>query len=148
MRCASRQLAICRLNSAGCFSPGYLQEEGLSATSQAFIHESPNLKEYADHTSGDGAVPACVFVSLAPHLSAEIILDSIKFDLAVYCWVVVLVVFVPSQSIFGNGLTTILNEYVATKAKGEVFRWRSLPGEPYCNILSICPQSLITRYRL
>ncbi|XP_051255151.1 protein NPAT isoform X2 [Dicentrarchus labrax] len=60
---------------------GYLQEEGLSATSQAFIHESPNLKEYADHTIGDGAIPACVF------------------------------------SIFGKGLTTILNEYVATKTK-------------------------------
>lgn len=44
--------------------PGYLQEEGLSATSQAFIHESPNLKEYADHTLGDGAIPACVFVSV------------------------------------------------------------------------------------
>uniref|UniRef100_A0A3B3BEU8 Uncharacterized protein n=1 Tax=Oryzias melastigma TaxID=30732 RepID=A0A3B3BEU8_ORYME len=60
---------------------GYLQEEGLSATSQAFIHESPNLKEYAEHTIGDGTVPACVF------------------------------------SIFGKGLTTILNEYVAAKAK-------------------------------
>ncbi|XP_041851370.1 protein NPAT [Melanotaenia boesemani] len=60
---------------------GYLQQEGLSATSQAFIHESPNLKEYADHTTGDGTIPACVF------------------------------------SIFGKGLTTILNEYVATKAK-------------------------------
>lgn len=34
-------------------------------------------------------------------------------------------VFVPSQSVFGKGLTTILNEYVATKAKGEVFRWCS-----------------------
>ncbi|XP_078479914.1 protein NPAT-like [Lampetra planeri] len=60
---------------------GYLQEEGLSATSQAFIHESPNLKEYAEHTLGDGAVPACVF------------------------------------SVFGAGLTTILNEYVAARAK-------------------------------
>ncbi|XP_035536429.1 protein NPAT isoform X2 [Morone saxatilis] len=60
---------------------GYLQEEGLSATSQAFIHESPNLREYADHTIGDGTIPACVF------------------------------------SIFGKGLTTILNEYVATKTK-------------------------------
>ncbi|CAG6005651.1 unnamed protein product [Menidia menidia] len=60
---------------------GYLQEEGLSATSQAFIHESPNLKEYAEHTIGDGAIPACVF------------------------------------SIFGKSLTTILNEYVATKTK-------------------------------
>uniref|UniRef100_A0A3Q0S5V8 Uncharacterized protein n=1 Tax=Amphilophus citrinellus TaxID=61819 RepID=A0A3Q0S5V8_AMPCI len=60
---------------------GYLQEEGLPATSQAFIHESPNLKEYAEHTTGDGTIPACVF------------------------------------SIFGKGLTTILNEYVATKTK-------------------------------
>lgn len=40
---------------------GYLQEEGLSATSQTFIHESPNLKEYAEHTTGDGTIPACVF---------------------------------------------------------------------------------------
>ncbi|MEQ2311613.1 hypothetical protein AMECASPLE_022103 [Ameca splendens] len=60
---------------------GYLQEEGLSATSQAFIHESPNLKEYAEHTTGDGTIPACVF------------------------------------SIFGKGLTAILNEYVAARAK-------------------------------
>ncbi|XP_039987129.1 protein NPAT [Xiphias gladius] len=60
---------------------GYLQEEGLSATSQAFIHESPNLKEYAEHTTGDGTIPACVF------------------------------------SVFGKGLTTILNEYVAAKTK-------------------------------
>ncbi|XP_069003706.1 protein NPAT isoform X1 [Embiotoca jacksoni] len=60
---------------------GYLQEEGLSATSQAFIHESPNLKEYAEHTTGDGTIPACVFF------------------------------------IFGKGLTSILNEYVAAKTK-------------------------------
>ncbi|XP_028276311.1 protein NPAT [Parambassis ranga] len=60
---------------------GYLQEEGLTATSQAFIHESPNLKEYAEHTTGDGTIPACVF------------------------------------SVFGKSLTTILNEYVAVKAK-------------------------------
>ncbi|XP_059186759.1 protein NPAT isoform X2 [Centropristis striata] len=60
---------------------GYLQEEGLSATSQAFIHESPNLKEYVEHTTEDGTIPACVF------------------------------------SVFGKGLTTILNEYVAVKTK-------------------------------
>ncbi|XP_037534431.1 protein NPAT-like [Nematolebias whitei] len=60
---------------------GYLQEEGLPATSRAFIHESPNLKEYAEHSSGDGTIPACVF------------------------------------SMFGKNLTTILNEYVAVKAK-------------------------------
>ncbi|KAG7226114.1 hypothetical protein INR49_018725 [Caranx melampygus] len=58
---------------------GYLQEEGLTATSQAFIHESPNLKEYAEHTTADGTIPAC--------------------------------------SVFGKGLTTILNEYVAAKTK-------------------------------
>lgn len=46
-------------------SSGYLQEEGLPATSRAFIHESPNLKEYAEHTIGDGTIPACVFVSLS-----------------------------------------------------------------------------------
>uniref|UniRef100_A0A3P8UKZ2 Uncharacterized protein n=1 Tax=Cynoglossus semilaevis TaxID=244447 RepID=A0A3P8UKZ2_CYNSE len=56
---------------------GYLQEEGLSATSQTFIQESPNLKEYADHTTGDGTIP----------------------------------------SLFGKGLTTILNEYVAAKTR-------------------------------
>uniref|UniRef100_UPI0037E7C7CD protein NPAT n=1 Tax=Semicossyphus pulcher TaxID=241346 RepID=UPI0037E7C7CD len=60
---------------------GYLQDEGLSSTSQAFIHESPNLKEYADHTTEDGTIPACVF------------------------------------SVFGKGLTTILNEYVAARTK-------------------------------
>ncbi|XP_061637718.1 protein NPAT isoform X2 [Phyllopteryx taeniolatus] len=60
---------------------GYLQEEGLSATSKAFVQESPNLKEYAEHTMGDGALPACVF------------------------------------SVFGKGLTTILNEYIAAKTK-------------------------------
>ncbi|XP_060902215.1 protein NPAT isoform X1 [Labrus mixtus] len=60
---------------------GYLQDEGLSATSKAFINESPNLKEYADHTTEDGTIPACVF------------------------------------SVFGKGLTTILNEYVAAKTK-------------------------------
>lgn len=41
---------------------GYLQQEGLTATSRAFIYESPNLKEYAEHSSEDGIIPACVFV--------------------------------------------------------------------------------------
>ncbi|KAJ8400320.1 hypothetical protein AAFF_G00397030 [Aldrovandia affinis] len=40
---------------------GYLEQEGLHVTSQAFILESPNLKEYADHSSGDGAISTCVF---------------------------------------------------------------------------------------
>ncbi|XP_048120128.1 protein NPAT isoform X2 [Alosa alosa] len=39
----------------------YLQEEGLSGTSRAFILESPNLKEYAEHSTEDGLIPACVF---------------------------------------------------------------------------------------
>ncbi|KAJ8348574.1 hypothetical protein SKAU_G00271630 [Synaphobranchus kaupii] len=60
---------------------GYLQQEGLRATTKAFILESPNLKEYAEHSTDDGAIPACVF------------------------------------SLFGKNLTTILNEYVAVKAK-------------------------------
>uniref|UniRef100_A0A4W4DND8 Protein NPAT C-terminal domain-containing protein n=1 Tax=Electrophorus electricus TaxID=8005 RepID=A0A4W4DND8_ELEEL len=60
---------------------GYLQQEGLTDTSRAFIHESPNLREYAEHSSEDGAIPACVF------------------------------------SLFGKNLTTILNEYIAVKAK-------------------------------
>ncbi|XP_052432408.1 protein NPAT [Carassius gibelio] len=60
---------------------GYLQQEGLTATSRAFIYESPSLKEYAEHSSEDGLIPACVF------------------------------------SLFGKNLITILNEYVAVKAK-------------------------------
>ncbi|CAL8372971.1 unnamed protein product [Gadus morhua 'NCC'] len=40
---------------------GYLQWEGLSSTSQIFINESPHLKEYAEHSTEDGAIPACVF---------------------------------------------------------------------------------------
>ncbi|KAJ7995489.1 hypothetical protein DPEC_G00245100 [Dallia pectoralis] len=60
---------------------GYLQQEGLCSTSQAFVFESPNLKEYAEHSSDDGTIPACVF------------------------------------SLFGKNLITILNEYVAVKAK-------------------------------
>ncbi|XP_035289693.1 LOW QUALITY PROTEIN: protein NPAT-like [Anguilla anguilla] len=60
---------------------GYLQQEGLRATTRAFILESSNLKEYAEHSTDDGAIPACVF------------------------------------SLFGKNLTTILNEYVAVKAK-------------------------------
>ncbi|KAM4589986.1 protein NPAT isoform 2-T2 [Fundulus diaphanus] len=49
---------------------GYLQEEGLSATSQTFIHESPNLREYAEHTTGDGTIPACVFSMFGKGLAA------------------------------------------------------------------------------
>ncbi|CAL8350932.1 unnamed protein product [Lota lota] len=40
---------------------GYLQWEGLSSTSQTFINESPHLKEYAEHSTEDAVIPACVF---------------------------------------------------------------------------------------
>ncbi|MEE6472825.1 hypothetical protein FKM82_009735 [Ascaphus truei] len=60
---------------------GYLQQEKLASTCRAFIAESPNLKEYADHYTDEGFVPGCVL------------------------------------SLFGKSLTTILNEYVALKAK-------------------------------
>ncbi|TRY92539.1 hypothetical protein DNTS_024546 [Danionella cerebrum] len=58
---------------------GYLQEEGLTATVRSFIYESPNLKEYAEHSLEDGIIPPC--------------------------------------SLFGKNLVTVLNEYVAIKAK-------------------------------
>ncbi|XP_066520302.1 protein NPAT [Hoplias malabaricus] len=48
---------------------GYLQQEGLSATSRAFILESPNLREYAEHSSEDGAIPACVFSLFGKNLT-------------------------------------------------------------------------------
>ncbi|TSN39309.1 Protein NPAT [Bagarius yarrelli] len=45
---------------------GYLQQEGLSATSRAFILESSNLREYAEHSSEDGVIPACVSMQNSP----------------------------------------------------------------------------------
>ncbi|XP_044297367.1 protein NPAT isoform X2 [Varanus komodoensis] len=39
---------------------GYLQQERLLATCQAFILESSDLKEYAEHCTGEGFVPACL----------------------------------------------------------------------------------------
>ncbi|XP_042315982.1 protein NPAT isoform X2 [Sceloporus undulatus] len=38
----------------------YLQQEKLLATCQAFILESSDLKEYAEHCTGEGFVPACL----------------------------------------------------------------------------------------
>ncbi|XP_076833468.1 protein NPAT [Brachyhypopomus gauderio] len=69
---------------------GYLQQEGLAATGRAFIQESPNLREYAEHSTEDGSIPACVF------------------------------------SLFGKNLTTILNEYIAVKAK-ETYHENHIP---------------------
>ncbi|KAG8508004.1 Protein NPAT, partial [Galemys pyrenaicus] len=59
----------------------YLQQENLTSTCQTFILESSNLKEYAEHCTDDGFIPACLL------------------------------------SLFGKNLTTILNEYIAMKAK-------------------------------
>ncbi|KAL6071583.1 hypothetical protein STEG23_024554 [Scotinomys teguina] len=59
----------------------YLQQENLTSTCQTFILESSNLKEYAEHCTNEGFIPACLL------------------------------------SLFGKNLTTILNEYVAMKAK-------------------------------
>uniref|UniRef100_A0A8C6QZI1 Nuclear protein in the AT region n=1 Tax=Nannospalax galili TaxID=1026970 RepID=A0A8C6QZI1_NANGA len=59
----------------------YLQQENLTSTCQTFILESSNLKEYAEHCTDEGFIPACLL------------------------------------SLFGKNLTTILNEYVAMKAK-------------------------------
>nr|XP_060626980.1 protein NPAT isoform X2 [Anolis sagrei ordinatus] len=39
---------------------GYLQQERLLATCRAFILESSDLKEYAEHCTGEGFVPACL----------------------------------------------------------------------------------------
>ncbi|XP_078258601.1 protein NPAT isoform X2 [Rhinoraja longicauda] len=39
---------------------GYLQQEKLSNTCRAFILESHDLKEYAEHSTDDGMVPACL----------------------------------------------------------------------------------------
>lgn len=57
---------------------GYLQQEGLSATSRAFILESPNLREYAEHSSEDGVIPACVFVRQLYFLSLRLLFDALK----------------------------------------------------------------------
>ncbi|XP_008120416.1 protein NPAT isoform X1 [Anolis carolinensis] len=39
---------------------GYLQQERLLATCRSFILESSDLKEYAEHCTGEGFVPACL----------------------------------------------------------------------------------------
>ena len=42
---------------------GYLQQENLTSTCQTFILESSNLKEYAEHCTDEGFIPACLLVS-------------------------------------------------------------------------------------
>uniref|UniRef100_A0A671M7I4 Protein NPAT-like n=1 Tax=Sinocyclocheilus anshuiensis TaxID=1608454 RepID=A0A671M7I4_9TELE len=56
---------------------GYLQQEGLTATSRAFIYESPNLKEYAEHSSEDGVIPACVFVQTSQENQIPAVMTSL-----------------------------------------------------------------------
>lgn len=46
------------------FVAGYLQQEKLLATCREFILESSDLKEYAEHCTEDGFIPACLLVSL------------------------------------------------------------------------------------
>ncbi|NXY88375.1 NPAT protein, partial [Alcedo cyanopectus] len=43
-----------------CFVAGYLQQEKLLATCREFILESSDLKEYAEHCTEDGFIPACL----------------------------------------------------------------------------------------
>uniref|UniRef100_A0A8C6XA34 Nuclear protein, coactivator of histone transcription n=1 Tax=Naja naja TaxID=35670 RepID=A0A8C6XA34_NAJNA len=48
----------------------YLQQEKLLATCRAFILESSDLKEYAEHCTGEGFVPACLLSLFGKNLIA------------------------------------------------------------------------------
>ncbi|XP_053564524.1 protein NPAT isoform X2 [Bombina bombina] len=48
---------------------GYLQQEKLTSTCQAFIAESPNLKEYAEHYTDEGFIPGCVLSLFGKNLT-------------------------------------------------------------------------------
>ncbi|XP_070605838.1 protein NPAT isoform X2 [Erythrolamprus reginae] len=48
---------------------GYLQQEKLLATCRAFILESSDLKEYAEHCTGEGFVPACLLSLFGKNLT-------------------------------------------------------------------------------
>ncbi|XP_072849760.2 protein NPAT isoform X3 [Pogona vitticeps] len=48
---------------------GYLQQEKLLATCRAFILESSDLKEYAEHYTGEGFVPACLLSLFGKNLN-------------------------------------------------------------------------------
>lgn len=100
---------------------GYLQQEGLTATSRAFIYESPNLKEYAEHSSEDGVIPAFVFVCVKFMIdNTVVIINQLLACVRKTCLLDNnFVIIVLLQSLFGKNLITILNEYVAVKAKGE-----------------------------
>ncbi|XP_014351294.1 protein NPAT isoform X2 [Latimeria chalumnae] len=48
---------------------GYLQQEKLVATCRAFILESPDLKEYAEHSTDMGYIPACILSLFGKNLT-------------------------------------------------------------------------------
>ncbi|XP_030056125.1 protein NPAT isoform X2 [Microcaecilia unicolor] len=48
---------------------GYLQQEKLTSTCQAFIMESSDLKEYAEHYTDDGCVPGCILSLFGKNLT-------------------------------------------------------------------------------
>ncbi|XP_035398271.1 protein NPAT isoform X1 [Cygnus atratus] len=84
---------------------GYLQQEKLLATCREFILESSDLKEYAEHCTEDGFIPACLLVPLCSVSSAlsQVKCGTLGRNL--------------NTSLCGKNLTTILNEYVAMKTK-------------------------------
>uniref|UniRef100_A0A8D0HLX3 Nuclear protein, coactivator of histone transcription n=1 Tax=Sphenodon punctatus TaxID=8508 RepID=A0A8D0HLX3_SPHPU len=51
------------------FVTGYLQQEKLLATCRAFILESSDLKEYAEHCTVEGFVPACLLSLFGKNLT-------------------------------------------------------------------------------
>ncbi|XP_077197708.1 protein NPAT isoform X2 [Paroedura picta] len=48
---------------------GYLQQEKLLTTCRTFIVESSDLKEYAEHCTGEGVVPACLLSLFGKNLT-------------------------------------------------------------------------------
>ncbi|KAJ1113642.1 hypothetical protein NDU88_001884 [Pleurodeles waltl] len=48
---------------------GYLQQEKLASTCSAFIAESPDLKEYAEHYTDEGFVPGCLLSLFGKNLT-------------------------------------------------------------------------------
>ncbi|XP_016016048.2 protein NPAT isoform X3 [Rousettus aegyptiacus] len=48
---------------------GYLQQENLSSTCQTFILESSHLKEYAEHCTDEGFIPACLLSLFGKNLT-------------------------------------------------------------------------------
>ncbi|XP_045059893.2 protein NPAT isoform X2 [Desmodus rotundus] len=48
---------------------GYLQQENLTSTCQTFILESSHLKEYAEHCTDEGFIPACLLSLFGKNLT-------------------------------------------------------------------------------